>query len=59
MTIRNFLTPSVRSLLVACALLPVSAMSQETTTSSQGQNESTVEGTVVSSTRDTLVVGQN
>jgi len=56
MTIRNFLTPSVRSLLVACALLPVSAMSQETTTSSQGQNESTVEGTVVSSTRDTLVV---
>jgi len=31
-------------------------MSQETTTSSQGQNENTVEGTVVSSTRDTLVV---
>ncbi len=56
MTMRNFLTPSVRSLLIACALLPLSAMSQETTTSSQGQNESTVEGTVVSSTRDTLVV---
>jgi hypothetical protein len=56
MTMRNFLTPSVRSLLIACALLPVSAMSQEATTSSQGQNESTVEGTVVSSTRDTLVV---
>ncbi len=56
MPMRNFLTPSVRSLLIACALLPLSAMSQETTTSSQGQNESTVEGTVVSSTRDTLVV---
>src|SRR6266568_7030738 len=56
MTMRNFLTPSLGSLLVACALLPVSAMSQETTTPSQGQNENTVEGTVVSSTRDTLVV---
>src|SRR5947207_4958801 len=56
MTMRHFLTPSLGSLLVACALLPVSAMSQETTTSSQGQNENTVEGTVVSSTRDTLVV---
>ena len=56
MTMRNFLTPSLGSLLVACALLPVSAMSQETTTSSQGQNENTVEGSVVSSTRDTLVV---
>src|SRR6266480_4709618 len=56
MTMRNFLTSSVGSLLIACALLPVSAMSQETTTSSQGQNENTVEGTVVSSTRDTLVV---
>jgi len=56
MTMRNFLTPSLGSLLVACALLPVLAMSQETTTSSQGQNENTVEGTVVSSTRDTLVV---
>ena len=56
MTMRNFLTPSLGSLLVACALLPLSAMSQETTSSSQGQNESTVEGTVVSSTRDTLVV---
>src|SRR5213596_833765 len=48
MTMRNFLTPSLGSLLVACALLPVSAMSQETTTSSQGQNENTVEGSVVS-----------
>ena len=56
MTMRSFLTPSVGSLLVACALLPLPAMSQETTTSSQGQNENTVEGTVVSSTRDTLVV---
>src|SRR5438094_10175793 len=41
MTMRNFLTSSVGSLLIACALLPVSAMSQETTTSSQGQNENT------------------
>src|SRR5205809_6292706 len=56
MTMRSFLTPSVGSLLVACALLPLPAMSQQTTTSSQGQNEHTVEGTVVSSTRDTLVV---
>src|SRR6059058_1217385 len=56
MTMRNFLTPSLCSLLVACALLKVPAMSQETTTPSQGQNENTVEGTVVSSTRDTLVV---
>src|SRR5947208_17192963 len=56
MTMRNFLTPSLGTWLIACALLPVSEMSQEPTTSSQGQNENTVEGTVVSSTRDTLVV---
>ena len=56
MTMRNFLMPSLGSLLIACALLPVSAMSQEATTSSQGQNENTIEGTVVSSTRDALVV---
>ena len=56
MTMRNFLTPSLGCLLIACALLKVPAMSQGPTTSSQGQNENTVEGTVVSSTRDTLVV---
>jgi hypothetical protein len=42
--------------LIACALSPISAMSQETTTSSQRQDENTIEGTVVSSTRDTIVV---
>ena len=56
MTMRNFLTPSVCSLLIACALSPLSAMSQEATTSSQHQSENTIEGTVVSSSRDTLVV---
>jgi hypothetical protein len=55
-TMRNFLMPSLGSLLIACELLPVSAMSQEATTPSQRQNENTIEGTVVSSSRDTLVV---
>jgi hypothetical protein len=53
---RTFLTTSVCSLLIACALSPVSAMSQEATTSSQRQSENSIEGTIVSSTRDTLVV---
>jgi hypothetical protein len=58
---RNFLRLSsgsslIACLLIACAILPVSVLSQETTTTSQGQNENTIEGTVVSSTRDTLVV---
>jgi hypothetical protein len=56
MTMRNFLTLSVCSLLIAGALSPMSAMSQEAPTSSQQQNENTIEGTVVSSSRDTLVV---
>jgi hypothetical protein len=56
MTMRNFLKPSLGSVLIACALLAVSALSQETTTPSQRPNENTIEGTVVSSTRDTLVV---
>jgi hypothetical protein len=56
MTIRNVLTLGVSCLLMACALSPLSAMSQEDTTSSQRQNENTIEGTVVSSTRQTLVV---
>jgi hypothetical protein len=55
-TIRDFLTPSLCCVLIACALSPISAMSQETTTSSQRQDENTIEGTVVSSTRDTIVV---
>jgi hypothetical protein len=56
MAMRNVLRLSLGSLLIACAILPVSVMSQETTTSSQGQNENTIEGAVVSSTRHTLVV---
>ena len=45
------------TLLIVCALAPL-AMPQETTSYSQqqGDNENTVEGTVVSSSRDTLVV---
>jgi len=45
------------TVLILCALAPL-AMSQETTSSSQqqGDNENTLEGTVVSSSRDTLVV---
>ena len=54
--LRVYTCSALRSVLIACALLPVSALSQETTTSSQRQNENTIEGTVVSSTRDTLVV---
>jgi hypothetical protein len=52
----NFLTPSTCALLIACALSPMSAMSQEATTSAQRQSETPIEGTVVSSTRETLVV---
>ena len=44
------------SLLVAISLLPVAAISQENTASAQAQNESTIEGTVASSTRQTFVV---
>jgi hypothetical protein len=44
------------SLLVALWLLPVAGVSQENTASSQCQNESTIEGTVVSSSRPTFVV---
>jgi len=45
------------TLLIVCALTPL-AVPQETSSSSQqqGDNENTVEGTVVSSSRDTLVV---
>jgi hypothetical protein len=53
MTTRNTL-PGICSLLIACVLSPIFATSQENT-SSQHQSE-TVEGTVVSSTRQTLVV---
>jgi hypothetical protein len=52
----NFLTLTMCSLLTACALSPMSAMSQEATMSSQRQSENPIEGTVVSSTRETLFV---
>jgi hypothetical protein len=52
----TFLCLSLVSLLIACAPLPASALFQEATTPSQRQNENTIEGTVVSSSRDTLVV---
>jgi hypothetical protein len=55
MKIKNLLMSVVCSLLIACALSPLS-MSQESTTSSQRPSENTVEGTVVSSTRETVVV---
>jgi hypothetical protein len=55
MSLRSFLMCSVFSFFMVCALSPI-LMSQEGTTSSQRQSENTFEGTVVSSTRDTLVV---
>ena len=44
------------SLLLAFSLLSIAAVSQENTTSAQAQNESTIEGTVASVTRQTFVV---
>jgi opacity protein-like surface antigen len=44
------------SLFALVSLLPVAAVSQENTTSPQAQNESTIEGTVASATRQTFVV---
>jgi len=44
------------SLLLAFFLLSIAAVSQENTTSAQSGNESTVEGTVASVTRQTFVV---
>jgi hypothetical protein len=43
-------------LFVAFTLLPLAAIAQENTPSAQGQNESTIEGTVASVTRQTFVV---
>jgi opacity protein-like surface antigen len=56
MSIKNVWSSYGFSLLVALSLVPVAAVSQENTTSSQCQNESTIEGTVVSSSRQTFVV---
>jgi len=44
------------SLLLAFSFLSSAAVSQENTTSAQAQNESTIEGTVASVTRQTFVV---
>src|SRR5207237_1111853 len=55
-SIKNALMPFVYSLLVSLSLLPISAISQEATTSTQAQSESTIEGTVASVTRQTFVV---
>jgi hypothetical protein len=43
-------------LFIAFSVLSISALSQENTTSTQVQNESTIEGTVASSARQTFVV---
>jgi hypothetical protein len=55
-----FITKSVLShvcfLLAAFSLFSIPAVSQENTTSTQAENESKIEGTVASSTRQTFVV---
>jgi len=56
MSIKNSLMPFVYSLLVSLLLLPIAAISQDATTSTQAQSESTIEGTVASVTRQTFVV---
>jgi hypothetical protein len=57
MSIKKFLLLSYGySLLLAFSLLSIAAVSQENTTSAQSQNESTIEGTVASSTPQTFVV---
>ena len=53
---QNVLISKVYFLLLACGLSPISAVSQEAQSSTQSQAENTIVGTVVSSTRDTLVV---
>src|ERR1700738_5366712 len=56
MTMSNFVTVRMWFLAIACVLLPASVTPQEATTSPGPQAENTIEGTAVSSTRDTLVV---
>jgi hypothetical protein len=56
MYLRNLFTLRVCSLLVACALLSWPAYSQQDNSSSQTQDEKTVEGTVISSSNVTFVV---
>jgi hypothetical protein len=56
MSIRNLLMSCLCSLFIACALLSLPAFSQDDRSSSQAQNENTVEGTVVSSSSTMFVV---
>src|SRR2546426_4265338 len=53
---RNAFIAYVFPVLLVSAPLPMSAVSQEASSSSQRQNENTIDGIVVSATRDTLVV---
>jgi hypothetical protein len=56
MSIKKSLPSCGCLLLFVFSLLPLAATAQENTTSSQCQNESTIEGTVVSSSRQTFVL---
>lgn len=56
MFLRNVFAVRVCSLLFACALLSLPAYSQQNDSSSQSQNQTTVEGTVVASSHVTFVV---
>ena len=55
MSIRKFIKYPV-CLFIAFSLFSISALSQENTTATQVQNESTIEGNVASSARQTFVV---
>ncbi|HEY1767947.1 MAG TPA: hypothetical protein VGG26_09840 [Terracidiphilus sp.] len=56
MFIRKLLTPLLCSMFMTCALLSLPALSQDDQSPSQAQNDNTVEGTIVSSSRTTFVV---
>lgn len=56
MLLRRLFMPLLCAWFVACALLPLPACSQQSNSSPQAQNETTVEGTVVASSNITFVV---
>ncbi len=56
MFLRKFSTPAVCALFVVCAMLSWPAYSQQDNSSSQQQDQPTVEGAVVASSRVTFVV---
>ena len=56
MSLRNLFTPRLYSLFIFVALLSWPAYSQQDNSSNQAQDESTVEGTVISSSHLTFVV---